>query len=72
MEKKVFVETYDKEGVSPLMVACEKGDYEIVKYLLDNGARTNRMDLCQNPRSVTDYASKHVEILTLLSKYRNN
>lgn len=72
IEKKVLIETYDKDGVSPLMVACEKGEYEIVKSLLDNGAKINRIDKCQTPRTVTDYASKYIDILNLLSKYRNN
>ena len=72
MDKKVPIDTYDNEGVSPLMNACENGDYDIVKFLLEHGAKINRMDRKQTPRTVTDYASKHIDILNLISKYRNN
>ena len=72
MDKKVPIDTYDINGISPLMIACEKGEYSIVKELLDRGAKTNRMDNSPTPKTVTDYASKHIDILNLLSKYKNN
>lgn len=28
----------DETGVSPLLIACESGKFEIVKYLIDHGA----------------------------------
>ena len=72
IEKNVNVDTYDVNGISPLMCACELGNYHIVKELLDRGAKINRMDNSPIPRTVTDYASKHIDILNLLSKYKNN
>jgi len=55
--------------MTPLSVACQNGDIELVRYLIEKGAALNKVD--SNNKTAIDYAREkdHDEIVELLSSY---
>ena len=43
-EKRRIIDGKDDEGVTALMKACEAGEYEIVRWLLENNANVEAKD----------------------------
>jgi ankyrin repeat protein len=56
-------------GVTPLSIACQKGDYNIVKYLIEKGAAINMVD--SNNKKAIDYAieNNYQDIIDLINSY---
>ena len=55
--------------MTPLSIACQNGDIELVKYLIEKGAALNKVD--SNNKTAIDYAREkdHADIVELLSSY---
>jgi ankyrin repeat protein len=60
LKKGVDVNKGDFEGVAPLCSAASRGDYNIVKYLLDNGAKMDVSASVRNPLFAAISASVQV------------
>lgn len=57
----------DAEGVTPLMKAAERGDVEIIKYLLEAGAPWNAQD--NDGHCAGEYAMRHPQAVELLMEF---
>ncbi|KAK8870427.1 hypothetical protein M9Y10_008309 [Tritrichomonas musculus] len=64
--KNVNINAQDKFGMTPLHVACEKGNVDILNYLLDHNAEILTDCLGRNPVEVAT-AKSHIEVLQAIS-----
>ena len=60
LDSQIVNETIEKLGVTPLMIASEKGTYTIVKLLINNGANVNTLD--EEGKNALFYAVKNTDI----------
>ena len=60
-------------GKTPLMFAAEKGNFEIVKFMLDNGAKADTRDWLfgRNAENFA-YKNKHKELAKFINEYSKN
>jgi ankyrin repeat protein len=72
------IDQYDHDGLTPFMYACSSGNYELVRYLLDEQQNRDQTSITRliNERSTTGetclmYAieSGNIQVVTLLCKY---
>ena len=56
LEAGVDINAQSKKGLTPLMVACEKGHFSIFPYLIDHGANPNIVD--EDGQTVLHYLAK--------------
>ena len=63
------INTCDKDGNTLLILACMNGNLEIVKYLLENGANPNCVNLRKNTALHYAIANHEYDIADLLIQY---
>ena len=65
----VGINEIGSNGMTPLSTACVKGNYEIVKHLIEKGAAINMIDMCN--KKAIDYAieNNHQDIVDLINNY---
>ena len=66
--KNYDINTYDKDGNNLLILACMNGDIKIIKYLLDNGANPNSVNLTRNTPLHYALVNHEYDIADLLIK----
>ena len=62
------INTCDKEGNTLLTYACMNGDFKIIKYLLDNRANPNVVNITKNTPLYYALMNHEYEIADLLIK----
>ena len=70
IKKKLNINKKNKNGDTPLHLAIQKGDYDIIKLLLDNGANIK----IKNKKGITpfDLADKEMRMVFNLEDMYNN
>ena len=63
------IEAADSNSMTPLMIACEIGDLEIVKYLLSKGASVHDLKKQKKNALIRATMNGHIHVVSHLLKF---
>ena len=66
IDKGFSIETEDNNGLTALLIACSKGNIEIVRLLCKNGANLNKADRKSKPPLQYSAENRYLSIVKLL------